>query len=961
MVAGQNERTCAGGFNPLGTGEATPGFPHPGGSMTEGWAVSLFRSGASQSASLTAPPFATPSAFQPAISSASFLSRVPSSSSASSLPSASQFSPTPVSDDHVHVSTASVVTPPQTPFTVNSKKIDFENSDPRPFSAATESTDNFLRSMSDYGLGGAAAPQTPATPTKLSPEAPFVCLAPSDVETLFSSEDPALDSSFTLLNLDLPPVLEAVQQVITRVGARHPGCLIPESFAILALELGRRQHGRLDVPSAVLRLKPPASPLSSSLGLITRLTLTPTAVDALFLSRLPPLDRNNEMLREAMCLLVDSARMQFPRSVVSVHQIYYAVEFSRTRNQAHRIDLHVAFEALQPLSFVDAAPTASDWDFVSINSRYADELRNNSDADRSAVSPSRRRITPVQVPSWREVPQSPLNQSSSSFSVNNVTPPLPPDISLPSPVPAGRRVSFQDLGYRYRVGTKRPLDASQLPPNTARGTALHEANPEDEEDLGDEDSEEEDEEEEEEEYDDDDDGNDDDDNGSVVSTASHKRKSAKTDSNEATLQLIRTLIEKINRSSSSSATLCKPPEFWYNGEAPKGGYFLETFTRLYGLYKNFVRITVSTEVNSAPGEECGLTFKNLITDDIERSVRSHLGLMSDAKWNSISNSDLIKALKSNLGFKDKDFYLSQLEEFQLPSALSAPSKIFNAFVTQTSDMLKIEGEALQTDVHLRKPTLKNLFQQYVGKHYRLNQWFHERSFKSLSKSIRHIMKQYKKQHVHDKRKVHESKQDARANGARSEFRGGKVESADAEISRGDARRKADNRRGNRGRGRGGDRHDGSRRGQGDSVTSDHSSGSGSRGRGGLRGGVNKFSGGSELRNSGKSDLRAAYAAEDSMQRGRFWHEKTSFCKDDNCRCRFCQGCGYHSTADDPGHDRPHCPHSKHADYVAAPKYFHEVWTGRKTALAPPSRSAKGNSVRDTPSTGQRDSRDSRDS
>ena len=933
MVAGQNECTRAGG-PPARHGEATSGFPPPGGSTTEGQALSLFRS----SASLSSPLSASQSALL--------------STSLSAISSASQ--------PHV-----SVVTPsrfPVTPFTVNSENFNFENSEnfenpglpnPRSLPVATESANDFLRSMSGPALGGAAALRPPVTSTQPPPEAPFVCLAPSDVETLLSSEDPALDSSFTPLNLDLPSVLEAVQQVATRVGARHPGYLIPDSFILLALELGRRQHGRLDVPSAVFRLKPPASPLSSSLGLITRLTLVPAAVDALFYSRLPPLDRNSEGLREAMCLLVDSARVQFPRSVVSVHQIYYAVEFSRTRNPARHIDLNVAFDALQPLSFVDASPTASDWDFVSINSLYAEELGRSSDTALPAASPSRRRITPVPVPSVREAPQSSLNQSPSGSSANGVTPmpcvtpPLPRD--TPPPSPAGRRVSFQDLGYQYRVGTKRPLRTPQLPQDDARGTARNAGDSEDEEDLGDEDSEEE---EEEEEEDDDDYNDDDDDNASVVSTASHKRKSSKMDSNEATLQLIRTLIEKINRSSNSSATLCKPPEFWYNGEAPRGGYFLETFTRLYGLYKNFVRITASTDVNSAPGEECGLTFKNLITDDIERSVRSHLGLMSDSKWNSISNSDLIKALKSNLGFKDKDFYLSQLEEFQLPSALSAPSKIFNAFVTQTSDMLKIEGEALQTDVHLRKPTLRNLFQQYVGKHYRLNQWFHERSFKSLSKSIRHIMRQYKKQHVHDKRKVHESKQDARANGARSDFRGGKVESADAEVSRGDARRKADNRRGNRGRGRGGDRYDGSRRAQGDSVTSDHSSGSGFRGRGGLRGGVNKFSGGSEPRNNGKPDLRAAYAAEDSMLRGRFWHEKTSFCKDENCRCRFCQGCGYHSTADDPGHDRPHCPHSKHADYVAAPKYFHEVWAGRKTALAPPSRPAKGNSVRDAPSTDQ---------
>jgi hypothetical protein len=106
--------------------------------------------------------------------------------------------------------------------------------------------------------------------------------------------------------------------------------------------------------------------------------------------------------------------------VVSVHQIYYAVEFSRTRDPARRIDLNVAFDALQPLSFVDASPTASDWDFVSINSLYADELSHSSDAALPATSPSRRRITPVPVPSFREVPQFSLNQSSSGSSANSL-------------------------------------------------------------------------------------------------------------------------------------------------------------------------------------------------------------------------------------------------------------------------------------------------------------------------------------------------------------------------------------------------------------------------------------------------------------------------------------------------------------------------------------------------------------
>ena len=84
-----------------------------------------------------------------------------------------------------------------------------------------------------------------------------------------------------------------------------------------------------------------------------------------------------------------------------------------------------------------------------------------------------------------------------------------------------------------------------------------------------------------------------------------------------------------------------------------------------------------------------------------------------------------------------------------------------------------------------------------------------------------------------------------------------------------------------------------------------------------------------------------------MPKGRFWHEKGPFCKGDDCRARICQGCGDHSTADNRGHDRPHCPNVGHKDFVAAPKYFHDVWPGRHTALVRPvvnSSPAKGNNV-----------------
>lgn len=601
------------------------------------------------------------------------------------------------------------------------------------------------------------------------------------------------------------------------------------------------------------------------------------------------------------------------------------------------MDLNAAFDALQPLSYLDSSPTSRDWDFASLNLL---ERLEQSGTESGRLPP------PIPTPSVRPTTPVPLPQSRSS-SISTLSPAVTPTLpaswfsSTPprlSPAPSTRRVSFSDLGRRYRVGDRRCADESVL---SGLGSSHRDGSPqfdEDYEDLDDGYGEEDEGDDSEE-----DDGEESDTNSvtSKLSTTSHKRKSAKRNSTSETLGLIRALIEKfcsLNKGKGSN-TLTKPPEFLYNGDAPKGGYFLETFQRLYGLYKAFVGIS---------GEDCGLTFKNLITEDIEPTVRARLGLQRQEDWDSISNSDLIKRLKNNLGFRDKDYYLSQLEEFKLPKSSSSSSKIFSAFVTQTSSMLAIEAEAIKTGVVLRRSILKNLFQNYVRLHYRINQWFHDRTFKSLSKTVNHISKQYKKQHIQEKRKAHEDRENAIANSARSDFHGGKSEPANAADSRDAAQNK--HGRGNAGRGRGG-RQDsaGSRDSSSATPRRDDTRRQNQPGDSRARGGKGNASprGGGIHKDLGQRDFKSAYALEDSMPKGRFWHEKTSFCQGDDCRARICQGCGEHSTAENRGHDRPHCPNVEHKDFVAAPKYFHEVWPGRKTALVRPVAStppAKGNSA-----------------
>jgi len=785
------------------------------------------------------------------------------------------------------------------------------------------------------------------------------------VESLLGGNAETLASencAFRLTTMDPhdPTVRAAVSEVMRRSQTTHPGHQSLPTLALMALELGRRTHGRLDAEQASLLLRPHGPVVPSSLGLTTRLTLSPLALDLLlgtvFMADNPVLEFSKFQLdpadpstQEAMLRIVDAARLQFPSSVLSAPAVYYALMYSRTTNPESRLDLTHAFEALQALSFIDAPPGANDWDLASLNSRDA-SLLPAAPAENVPFSP-RRRVIPTLISgglngqsdtsSIAPLPNDSFSSSTLSARDVNVRTPTLPSSWLQSPAPAGeRRVSFQDLGYRYRVGSKRPLDASVSDPVSSMAlspggvsAAGSDWDDDDEgdgfegdDDIGEEDSDAS--------YDDDGDVSDDsDDSASTkVSTVSHKKKSARRSTSAQTLGLIRSLIAKMN----STSMLTKPPELWLLGESPKGGYFLETFTRLYGLYKAFTNIS---------GEDCGLSFKNLVTEDIEPTIRSRLKLKNQADWDAISSSELIKALKSNLGFKDKDYYLARLEEFQLPPNSASDDKIFNAFVQQTSQMLAIEAESLRADVKLRRPTVKNIFNNYVRRHYRLNQWFHERTFKSLSRTINHISREFKKVHVQDKRKSHERRQDAILNGARSDFRGGKVEPGGAADSRDAAKRRRGISKGLRGTSRGNHLSRGVSRGGGRDGPTPRDTRSD---RGSSRGG-----GGTKP--SGRPDLREAYAAEDSMEKGRFWHEKGPFCKSENCRARVCQGCNYHSSADDPGHDRPHCPHSEHKDFVAAPKYFHAVWPGRKTALVPPGKpSTPGSPAKGNHSAGRKD-------
>lgn len=354
----------------------------------------------------------------------------------------------------------------------------------------------------------------------------------------------------------------------------------------------------------------------------------------------------------------------------------------------------------------------------------------------------------------------------------------------------------------------------------------------------------------------------------------------------STDQLLAALLTRQNHAS----LVATPPAPWTAGDAPKGGYYLDTFVRVYRDYKRFVRVY---------GINTSVTFKSLIGDDIEPQVRADCKL-SETRYQKISDDELLALLKERLSFKEKDYYISQLEELRLPPHPITSLKLYSSFTKLSTDMLRIEDEAKQNGVKLNKHGLKNLFSKLVKDYYRLQSWFNAKKFKSLSKSVRYINGKIKKRMVEEKERDHDHRMDqATLHGVRHDYRGGKQEASDAPTTRG--------ARGGRG-----------------------------RGRGNVRGGIQKSDRSSTqsrtpLSQADQAAMDAAYAVEKALPKGRYWHTPGPYCfygPDGKCQGRVCQGCGYHSSRDQPGHDRPRCRHKSHADFVTAPKYWCECWPNR---------------------------------
>jgi hypothetical protein len=77
------------------------------------------------------------------------------------------------------------------------------------------------------------------------------------------------------------------------------------------------------------------------------------------------------------------------------------------------------------------------------------------------------------------------------------------------------------------------------------------------------------------------------------------------------------LKSKAGRSDNNGLLASKTPSFWDLGESPVGGYFAQTFSKVYGEYRQFVNVF---------GKKTGVTFKKLIMPDMIPMIRDDLKL-----------------------------------------------------------------------------------------------------------------------------------------------------------------------------------------------------------------------------------------------------------------------------------------------------------------------------------------------
>jgi hypothetical protein len=429
------------------------------------------------------------------------------------------------------------------------------------------------------------------------------------------------------------------------------------------------------------------------------------------------------------------------------------------------------------------------------------------------------------------------------------------------------------------------------------------------------------EEEEEEDGDDGDDGDDDDGEYGEQDSSGKKRKSSKPRESEKS----RKSREAQNEGSGQGLRMIRDPMRWVEGTAPNGGFELETFQAVYDDWFSVI---------SGLEKGCGCSFKSRIDAKLVPGIRGNLRL-SPEEWDKIGDDDLISKISKRLNFNHSDYYHSQFDVISMPypppdpMVATSDSTVASDYKIMTNRMLYVIDQARKNHVSFRWSNIKRAYKKAIRGYLRLERCCDRRDFENLDDVVSYTNRKLKKRITLDSQKQHEADVLARAQGVRSDIGGGKSEPSEATPPRG---------RGGRGQLRG--------RGRGSFG-----------GRGGLsdRAGIQKRDTGpskGSKDDAGVKRMSQAYAKEDLLPRGRYWHKRTPFCPAEGaCSAKFCQGCGFHGT---PGnwHDRPKCRTCNHPDFVKE-GYFHDkhpdklnlftdksaslrMMMGEALAVAPPS-------------------------
>ncbi len=346
-------------------------------------------------------------------------------------------------------------------------------------------------------------------------------------------------------------------------------------------------------------------------------------------------------------------------------------------------------------------------------------------------------------------------------------------------------------------------------------------------------------------------------------------------------------LEKRSEGNGNGMLASKPPSFWTIGKPPSGGYFPETFNRIYHEYRQF---------RSVFGKNTGLSFKRLITEELQPTVRRDLKL-SRHQFRKIDSGELVKKLKKRLCFHKRDVYVAELEACpRIPAGIKDMHTLNLAFKDLSSKMLDVVERAHRHGVRLRKSSCKHILGQAVKNSYRLTQWFHLSRFRSIGESVRRINTKLQRRMSTDAEKRHEQLADqAIHNGIRQQLGDGTVESSGAPER--------------------------PRKGSGKPSP---------------KGGIKKGDAPRLSPEEYAKKMDALYRVENELEKGRYFHKHGPFCNSPtNCTLKFCQGCGEHQVPNKPWHDRPKCRCRKDRDFVAT-GYWHDKWPNRLNLKARPS-------------------------